>query len=178
MQFLKYRLQLRRGSFNRIKIHVERHVLLSFCFPNAKVDLPASFLTLEKSIPLAMVMVESPQNQTQSQSFGKLWIWNQAFKSKLKLTYPCLQGYKLRFKFGFPVGKPASEFRFPRLFLGFLPGDPSLRFSIYLTIGGFPVGNPAKNFLFPSPFLGVPDIQKPSNFEPCMSVTIKCWWNK
>ncbi len=51
----------------------------------------------------------------------------------------------IRFKVGFPFGKPASEFGFLQIFLGFLPEDPSLRWSIYLTIPGFPVRNPAKN---------------------------------
>ena len=54
----------------------------------------------------------------------------------------------MRFKFGFPFGKHASEFRFPWLFLGFRPEDPSLRLSIYLTIPGFPVGSPALNLGF------------------------------
>ncbi len=34
---------------------------------------------------------------------------------------------------------------------------------------GFPVGKPGSKFGFPSPFLGVPEIRKPSNFEPYYS---------
>ena len=62
--------------------------------------------------------------------------------------------------------KPAWEFWFPQVFLGFPPEDPSLTLSIYVTIPGFPVGKPGKK----SPLLGVPDIWKPSNFEPWISV--------
>ncbi len=70
--------------------------------------------------------------------------------------HPPKQGQKLRFKFGFPFGKPAAEFRFPRLFPGFLPEDPSLILSIYLKIPRFPVGNPAKKIWVSVTIFGCP----------------------
>ena len=73
-------------------------------------------------------------------------------------------------KFGFLFRKPASEFRFPWLFLGFLPEDPSLRFSIYLTIPGFSIANPTEKLGFPHHFWvsrtsGNPVISSPRPFK-------------
>ncbi len=76
-----------------------------------------------------------------------------------------IPGLESTFKIWVSVRKTCPVFGFPWQFLGFL--SKSLTLSVGLTIPGFPVGNPGPRIGFPPPFLGVPDIRKPSNFEPC-----------
>ena len=71
-----------------------------------------------------------PHNESEDEVNTKLTLYSTCFNSDLLRTEVKLQGLKLRFKFGFPFGKRASEFRFPQLFLSFLPEGPRLRFSI------------------------------------------------